>query len=164
MWGKEIQLEISSKYLNTQLWTSVERSGLDTYIWEASIQTIFEVTSLDEITKGKNREGKKSMPWNVPMLRGWGDERKQQRRQRKSSTMRQKENQGTVETEKWVKKCFKEKGAINCQVLSLNLTWKRNEKLLKDKREIANTGKSNLFMNRMARVWSSQILSWEAIQ
>ena len=50
------------KYLNIHIWISVERSGLDTYIWEAGIQTVLQVTSLDETTEGKSREGKKSMP------------------------------------------------------------------------------------------------------
>lgn len=36
---------------------------------------ISEVTSLDEIPKGKNGEKEKSMPWDIPMLRGWGGEK-----------------------------------------------------------------------------------------
>lgn len=36
----------------------------------ASIQTVPEVTSLDEITKGKNRQGKISVPGDIPMLSG----------------------------------------------------------------------------------------------
>lgn len=36
---------------------------------------IFEVTSLDEITKRNTKAGKESVPWNIQMLRGWGDEK-----------------------------------------------------------------------------------------
>ena len=83
------------KYLNIHIWISVARSGLDIDIWEAGIPTVLEVTSLDETTEGKNREGKKPMPWDIPMLKRLArKERKQQMRQRKSSPVRQEENQG----------------------------------------------------------------------
>lgn len=36
---------------------------------------IFEVTSLDEITKRNTKEGKESVPWDIPMLTGWGDKK-----------------------------------------------------------------------------------------
>lgn len=113
------------KYLNIHIWISVERSGLDIYIWEAGIQTVLEVTSLDEATEGKNREEKKSMPWDIPMLKT-GEKRKKTTNETKEKVA-QGDQKKIRETEKWMKKCFKERGAITCQILSLNLTWLRNK-------------------------------------
>ena len=35
----------------------------------------FEITGLGETIKRKNGEGKKPVPWDIPMLRGWGDKK-----------------------------------------------------------------------------------------
>lgn len=59
--GKKSNWKHQVKYLNIHIWISVERYGLDIYIWEAGIQTVLQVTSLDETTEGKSREGKKSI-------------------------------------------------------------------------------------------------------